>query len=170
MKRLALFIVFPLIFGFGNDKARLCEDLKFAINKSKNDYQQKISFAKQSKEFANDKITKIFAIETKWEDLFDSPYEIESLCNEYFLIKEFDIDLSSECYLFETILKSGNYSDGDFDFMPEERRQNAQAIKEEFKAKYDPINEQAKEDYLSEQKEMQKIYRRKKCNKVTYSF
>ncbi len=55
MKRLALFIVFPLIFGFGNDKARLCEDLKFAINKSKNDYQQKISFAKQSKEFANDK-------------------------------------------------------------------------------------------------------------------
>jgi hypothetical protein len=49
MKRLALFIVFPLIFGFGNAKARLCEDLKFAINKSKNDYQQKISFAKQSK-------------------------------------------------------------------------------------------------------------------------
>ena len=36
MKRLALFIVFPLIFGLGNDKARLCEDLKFAINKAKN--------------------------------------------------------------------------------------------------------------------------------------
>ena len=72
--------------------------------------------------------------------------------------------------MFETTLKIGNYSDGDFDFMAEERRQNAQAIKEEFKAKYDPINEQAKEDYLSEQKEMQKIYRRKKCNKVTYSF
>ena len=54
--------------------------------------------------------------------------------------------------------------------MAEERRQNAQAIKEEFKAKYDPINEQAKKDFLSEQKEMQKIYRRKKCNKVTYSF
>jgi hypothetical protein len=164
MKRLALFIVFPLIFGFGNDKARLCEDLKFAINKSKNDYQQKISFAKQSKEFANDKITKIYAIETKWEDLFDSPYEIESLCNEYFLIKEFDIDLSSECYLFETILKSGNYSDEDFDFMPKERRQNAQVLIEEFKAKYDQINKQAKEDYLSEQKEMQKIYRKKKCD------
>jgi hypothetical protein len=168
MKRLALFIVFPLIFGFGNDKARLCEDLKFAINKSKNDYQQKISFAKQSKEFANDKITKIYAIETKWEDLFDSPYEIESLCNEYFLIKEFDIDLSSECYLFETILKTilktGNYSDEDFDFMTEERRQNAQALIEEFKAKYDQINKQAIEDYLSEQKEMQKIYRKKKCD------
>ncbi len=54
--------------------------------------------------------------------------------------------------------------------MPEERRQNAQDLKEEFKAKYDQINKQAKEDYLSEQKEMQKIYRRKKCNKVTYSF
>ncbi len=168
MKRLALFIVFPLIFGFGNDKARLCEDLKFAINKSKNDYQQKISFVKQSKEFANDKISKIYAIETKWEDLFDSPYKIESLCNEYFLIKEFDIDLSSECYLFETILKTilktGNYSDEDFDFMTEERRQNAQALIEEFKAKYDLINKQAKEDYLSEQKEMKKIYRRKKCD------
>ncbi len=164
MKHLALFIVFPLIFGFGNDKARLCEDLKFAINKSKNDYQQKISFATQRKEFANDKVNKIYAIETKWEDLFDSPYEIESLCNEYFLIKEFDFDLSSECYSFETILKSGNYSDEDFDFMPEERRQNAQALKEEFKAKYDQINKQAKEDYLSEQKEMQKIYRKKKCD------
>ena len=164
MKHLALFIVFPLIFGFGNDKARLCEDLKFAINKSKNDYQQKISFAKQRKEFANDKVNKIYAIETKWEDLFDSPYEIESLCNEYFLIKEFDFDLSSECYLFETILKSGNYSDEDFDFMPKERRQNAQALIEEFKAKYDQINKQAKEDYLSEQKEMQKIYRKKKCD------
>ncbi len=164
MKHLALFIVFPLIFGFGNDKARLCEDLKFAINKSKNDYQQKISFAKQRKEFANDKVNKIYAIETKWEDLFDSPYEIESLCNEYFLIKEFDVDLSSECYSFETILKSGNYSDEDFDFMPEERRQNAQALIEEFKAKYDQINKQAKEDYLSEQKEMKKIYRKKKCD------
>ena len=164
MKRLALFIVFPLIFGFGNDKARLCEDLKFAINKSKNDYQQKISFATQRKEFANDKVNKIYAKETKWEDLFDSPYEIESLCNEYFLIKEFDFDLSSECYLFETILKSRNYSYDDFDFMAEERRQNAQDLKEEFKAKYDQINKQAKEDYLSEQKEMQKIYRKKKCD------
>ena len=66
--------------------------------------------------------------------------------------------------MFETILKSGNYSDGDFGFMAEERRQNAQAIKEEFKAKYDQINKQAKEDYLSEQKEMQKIYRKKKCD------
>jgi len=163
MKRLALFIVFPLIFGFGNDKARLCEDLKFAINKSKNDYQQKISFAKQSKEFANDKITKIYAIETKWEDLFDSPYEIESLCNEYFLIKEFDIDLSNECYLFETILKV-EIIVMRFWFYAQRRRQNAQALIEEFKAKYDQINKQAKEDYLSEQKEMQKIYRKKKCD------
>ena len=48
--------------------------------------------------------------------------------------------------------------------MPEERRQNAQALKEEFKAKYDQINKQAKEDYLSEQKEMKKIYRKKKCD------
>ena len=66
--------------------------------------------------------------------------------------------------MFETILKSGNYSDEDFDFMPKERRQNAQALIEEFKAKYDQINKQAKEEYLSEQKEMQKIYRKKKCD------
>ena len=66
--------------------------------------------------------------------------------------------------MFETILKSRNYSDDDFDFMPEERRQNAQDRKEEFKAKYDQINKQAKEDYLSEKKEMKKIYRKKKCD------
>ena len=54
--------------------------------------------------------------------------------------------------------------DDGFDFMAEERRQNAQALIEELKAKYDQINKQAKEDYLSEQKEMQKIYLKKKCD------
>ncbi len=54
--------------------------------------------------------------------------------------------------------------DDGFDFMAEERRQNAQALIEEFKAKYDQINKQAKEDYLSKQKEMQKIYLKKKCD------
>lgn len=170
MKRLVLFIVFPLIVGFGNDKVRVCKDLQFAINQSKDDYQQKILFVKQSKEFTNEKIAEVYGIDIKWRDFYNSPYKLASFCTEYFLLKEFDIALSNECYLFETTLKSGNYSDGDFDFMAEERRQNAQALKEEFKAKYDPINKQAKEDYLSEQKEMQKIYRKKKCNKVTYSF
>ena len=127
-------------------------------------------FVKQSKEFTNEKIAEVYGIDINWRDFYNSPYKLASFCTEYFLLKEFDIALSNECHLFETTLKSGNYSDGDFDFMAEERRQNAQAIKEEFKAKYDPINKQAKEDYLSEQKEMQKIYRKKKCNKVTYSF
>ena len=170
MKRLVLFIVFPFIVGFGNDKVRVCKDLQFAINQSKDDYQQKILFVNQSKEFTNEKIAEVYGIDINWRDFYNSPYKLESFCTEYFLLKEFDIALSTECYLFETTLKSGNYSDGDFDFMAEERRQNAQAIKEEFKAKYDPINKQAKEDYLSEQKEMQKIYRNKKCNKITYSF
>ena len=107
---------------------------------------------------SNNKIAEIYGIDIKWRDFYNynSPYKSVSFCTEYFLVKVFDIALSSECYLFETILKSGNYSDDDFDFMAEERRQNVQALKEEFKAKNDPIKKQAQKDYLSEQKELQK--------------
>ena len=60
MKRLVIFFVLPLIVGFGDDKVRKCENLQNAINQSVNNYKQKISFTKNSKEFAKDKIREGF--------------------------------------------------------------------------------------------------------------
>ncbi len=162
MKRLAFLFVVPFIVGFGHDKVRKCENLQNAINQSEKNYKQKISFTKYSKEFTNDKIAEIYGIDVK-----NSPYKLLSVCNE---LRELDKEKYTECFYFETFLKSGNYSGDDLDFMADERRQNADLLKEEFKTKYDSIKKQAKEVYLPQQKEMQGLYVKRKSEKVLYGY
>ena len=162
MKRLAFLFVLPLILGFGQDKARKCENLQNAINQSVKNYNQKISFTKNSKEFTKDKIAEIYGIDVK-----NSPFKLLSVCSE---LKKVDREKYTECFYFETFLKSGVYSNDDLDFMADERRQNAELLKEEFKTKYDSINKQAKEDYLAEQNEMQGLYVKRKCEETLYGY